>query len=195
MSQPSPQLPPLGNNPSTHGTGTTPGSFANPSRIGTPWTFSSPDTPGMPQPSDKTAWDFMPDDWTFEDSGSGNADGTWTPPAGFEPSTQLEHARLGTITPQMVRVAEREPHLTPEQVRDEIAARREVHDRVGAPALGPAQLLDLFVGAGRDGRGAHVRVDLGLGRAADRHRVELHRQVLLVGGVQVEASLVHTADF
>src|SRR5690606_2245437 len=43
---------------------------------------------------------------------------------GFTPITQLEHARLGRITPEMRRVAEREPHLTPEQVRDEIAAGR-----------------------------------------------------------------------
>ncbi|MBM4009252.1 MAG: phosphomethylpyrimidine synthase [Planctomycetes bacterium] len=40
--------------------------------------------------------------------------------------TQLEHARTGTITKQMRRVAEREPHLTPEQVRDEVAAGRMV---------------------------------------------------------------------
>ena len=33
---------------------------------------------------------------------------------------------MGTITPQMRRVAEREPHLTPEQVRDEVAAGRMV---------------------------------------------------------------------
>ncbi|KAA0215917.1 MAG: phosphomethylpyrimidine synthase ThiC [Leptolyngbya sp. PLA3] len=45
-------------------------------------------------------------------------------PAGFRPVTQLEHARLGIITPEMRRVAQREPHLTPEQVRDEIAAGR-----------------------------------------------------------------------
>ncbi|HQY89883.1 MAG TPA: hypothetical protein PK402_14620, partial [Tepidisphaeraceae bacterium] len=45
---------------------TTPGSFANKNRVGTPWTFSSPDTPGMPAPSDKTAWDFLPDDWEVE---------------------------------------------------------------------------------------------------------------------------------
>ncbi|NNF42978.1 MAG: phosphomethylpyrimidine synthase ThiC [Phycisphaerales bacterium] len=38
--------------------------------------------------------------------------------------TQLEHARLGTTTPEMKRVAEREPHLTPAQVRDEVAAGR-----------------------------------------------------------------------
>ena len=43
-------LPPLGDNPSTHRQGTSPGSFANKGRVGTPWTFSSPDTPGMPAP-------------------------------------------------------------------------------------------------------------------------------------------------
>ncbi|MBA4120132.1 MAG: thiamine biosynthesis protein ThiC [Isosphaera sp.] len=40
--------------------------------------------------------------------------------------TQLEHARLGIVTPQMQRVAQREPHLTPAQVRDEVAAGRMV---------------------------------------------------------------------
>ncbi|NOQ83113.1 MAG: phosphomethylpyrimidine synthase ThiC [Myxococcales bacterium] len=40
--------------------------------------------------------------------------------------TQLEHARLGAITPAMRRVAERETHLTPEQVRDEVAAGRMI---------------------------------------------------------------------
>ena len=96
-------------NPSSRGAGTTPGSFANAPDIGGPRPFSSPDTPGMPQPSDKTAWDFMPEDWHRED-------GRWHPPAGFEPMTQLEHARVGIVTPQMRRVAERETHLTPEQV-------------------------------------------------------------------------------
>src|SRR5690606_35717158 len=47
-------------------------------------------------------------------------------PEGFVPVTQLESARLGIITPQMKRVAEREPHLTAEQVRDEVAAGRMV---------------------------------------------------------------------
>jgi phosphomethylpyrimidine synthase len=106
-------------NPSTGRAGTTPGSFANPPDIGGPRTFSSPDTPGMPQPSDKTAWDFMPDDWRLED-------GRWKPPSGFEPVTQLEHARLGTVTAEMHRVAEREKHLSPEQVRDEVAAGRMI---------------------------------------------------------------------
>jgi phosphomethylpyrimidine synthase len=106
-------------NPSTSAAGTTPGSFANAADIGGPRTFSSPDTPGMPQPSDKTAWDFMPADWRYEA-------GSWHPPAGFEPITQLEHARLGTVTPAMRRVAEREQHLSAEQVRDEVAAGRMI---------------------------------------------------------------------
>ncbi|MDP6980642.1 MAG: phosphomethylpyrimidine synthase ThiC [Myxococcota bacterium] len=114
-------LPPRGGNPSSESEGTTPGSFANPADIGGARTFSSPDTPGMPQPSDKTAWDFMPADWTFDE-----AAGRWSAPEGFEPVTQLEFARLGEITPEMRRVSEREPHLTPEQVRDEVAAGRMV---------------------------------------------------------------------
>ncbi|NOX55141.1 MAG: phosphomethylpyrimidine synthase ThiC [Planctomycetes bacterium] len=40
--------------------------------------------------------------------------------------TQLEFARLGVVTPEMHRVAEREGHLTPEQVRDEVAAGRMI---------------------------------------------------------------------
>lgn len=99
--------------------GTNPGSFANPEDIGGPRSFSSPDTPGMPQPSEKTAWDFMPDDWTL-------VDGQWHAPEGFVPITQLENARLGITTPEMERVAEREPHLSAEQVRTEVAAGRMV---------------------------------------------------------------------
>ena len=112
-------LPPLGSNPSSTGQGTTPGSFANPPDVGGPRAFSSPDTPGMPAPSERTAWDFMPPDWRRNGAG-------WLPPAGFSPVTQLEHARLGSVTPEMRRVAEREPHLSPEQVRDEVAAGRMV---------------------------------------------------------------------
>ncbi|MHC4216824.1 MAG: phosphomethylpyrimidine synthase ThiC [Planctomycetota bacterium] len=63
----------------------------------------------MPQPSEKTAWDFAPPKAT-----------------GPAPVTQLEHARAGVVTPQMKRVAEREPHLTPQQVRDEVAAGRMI---------------------------------------------------------------------
>lgn len=101
------ELPPVGANPGSCTTTTTPGSFAANPRVGTPWTFASPDTPGMPAPSDKTAWDFRST-------------------TSIAPITQLEHAQLGTVTPQMDRVAEREPHLTPEQVRDEVAAGRMV---------------------------------------------------------------------
>lgn len=104
-------------NPSTTTAGTNPGSFANAADVGGPLSYSSPDTPGMPAPSHKTAWDFMPDDWH-------KVDGRWQAPTGFVPVTQLEHARLGLITPQMRRVAEREPHLSAEQVRDEVAAGR-----------------------------------------------------------------------
>src|SRR6185437_1270195 len=68
-------LPPLGENPSTDRQGTTPGSFANPGRVGTPYTFSSPDTPGMPGVSDLTALDF-------------------SSPRDHEGKTQLEEARI-----------------------------------------------------------------------------------------------------
>lgn len=134
-------------NPGADKNAPTPGCFALAPDIGGPLMFASPDTPGMPAPSDKTAWDFLPDDWTVEildnadqspaaSSPCGyqahiftDARGTTrrvTTPPGFEPVTQLENARLGTITPEMRRVAEREPHLTPAQVRDEIAAGRMI---------------------------------------------------------------------
>ena len=138
-------LPPLGMNPSSSAQGTTPGSFAKKPQLAPGvagrWTFSSPDTPGMPLPSEKTAWDFLPEGWSTSTVQSPldaqglrsqsflQSDQTLryvTFPAGFTPVTQLEHARLGNITPEMKRVAEREPHLTPEQVRDEVAAGRMV---------------------------------------------------------------------
>ncbi len=113
------RLPSLGNNPSSRRQGTTPGSFARRPAVGTPYAFSSPDTPGMPKPSRKSAWDFMPKGWR-------KVRGKWTAPKGFVPVTQLEHARLGIITPEMRRVAEREGHLTPRQVCAEVAAGRMV---------------------------------------------------------------------
>ena len=61
----------------------------------------------MPAPSSKTAWDFNP-----------------LPRGADRAVTQLEKARLGIVTPEMRRVAEREPHLTAEQVRDEVATGR-----------------------------------------------------------------------
>jgi phosphomethylpyrimidine synthase len=114
-------LPPLGGNPSSHAQGTNPGSFARPPDLGGPLSFSSPDSAGMPVPSEKTAWNFLPPGWS-RDAASGFA----TAPAGFVPVTQLEHARLGIVTPEMRRVAEREGHLSAEQVRDEVAAGRLV---------------------------------------------------------------------
>ncbi|HEY2406035.1 MAG TPA: phosphomethylpyrimidine synthase ThiC [Polyangiaceae bacterium] len=106
-------------NPSSARDGTNPGSFANAPDIGGPLAFSSPDTPGMPKPSDKTAWDFLPAG--FERTGD-----RATAPAGFVAKTQLEHARLGSVTPEMRRVSEREPHLSPEQVRREVADGRMI---------------------------------------------------------------------
>ena len=135
---------------------TTPGSFANAPDLGGPLMFSSPDAPGMPAPSDKTAWDFLPEGWCVEilnaqspassacrSTPAGLTSVTFTDargvtrrvsyPATFTPITQLESARLGIITPQMRRVAQREPHFDhlsagkgPEAVRDEIAAGRLV---------------------------------------------------------------------
>ena len=139
-------------NPGREPTATTPGSFALGHDVGGPRMFASPDTPGMPAPSDKTAWDFLPEGWWVcvldasmprASVPSSHALDEFTTargqtlrvayPAGFTPITQLESARLGIITPQMKRVAEREPHfetLFPgkgaEAVRDEVAAGRMV---------------------------------------------------------------------
>jgi phosphomethylpyrimidine synthase len=155
-----------GLNPGSGAGHTTPGSFASAPDIGGPLMFSSPDTPGMPPPSTRTAWDFLPPGWAAKvmsacraapASGQvgAHAPETATPrhldgseleftdasgvtrrvtyPQGFRPVTQLEYARLGRITPQMKRVAEREPHfesLFPGHgaaaVRDEVAAGRMI---------------------------------------------------------------------
>jgi phosphomethylpyrimidine synthase len=147
------QLPPLGGHSSSTRAGTSPGSFALPAAIlpgpAGARTYSSPDTPGMPAPSDKTAWDFLPAGWQTQvvdgtankQTAAGGVRAGWQQisfeqadgsrrvveyPADFVPSTQLEAARLGQVTPEMQRVAEREPHLTAAQVRDEVAAGRMV---------------------------------------------------------------------
>ncbi|TVQ59994.1 MAG: phosphomethylpyrimidine synthase [Phycisphaerales bacterium] len=172
-SAPARRLPLRGaHNPSTNREGTSPGSFANAPDVGGPLAYSSPDTPGMPAPSGKTAWDFLPEGWSVVDlraapagapawvgdvesanphvpartrvdaSGCGACLGDdrafveFTTarggrlrvlyPRGFRPVTQLEHARLGIVTPQMQHVATREPHLAAEQVRDEIASGRMI---------------------------------------------------------------------
>lgn len=106
-------------NPSSQNAGTNPGSFSLTPDLGGPRAYSSPDSPGMPPPSSKTAWDFLPEGWS-------RAGKFAQAPAGFVPVTQLEHARLGIITPAMRRVAEREPHLSAEQVRDEVGAGRMI---------------------------------------------------------------------
>lgn len=113
--------------------GTTPGSFSLAPDIGGPRMYASPDTPGMPQPSGLTAWDFLPEGWTIESHpsgclghGRGQDRIRAVAPQNFVAVTQLEHARMGTVTAQMRRVAEREPHLTGEQIRDEIAAGRMI---------------------------------------------------------------------
>ncbi|MFO0804790.1 MAG: phosphomethylpyrimidine synthase [Gemmataceae bacterium] len=135
-------LPPLGFNPSSASQGTTPGSFAVrpailPGALGAK-TFASPDTPGMPPVSDKTAWDFLPEGWSsWEGEAPADPDvrafkqangvvRCVKAPPSFKPITQLESARLGIITPEMKRVAEREKHLSPAQIRDEVAAGRMV---------------------------------------------------------------------
>jgi phosphomethylpyrimidine synthase len=100
-------LPPLGDHPSTDREGTNPGSFANRGRVGTAYMYSSPDTPGMPGVSDITAMDFAS-------------------PRDAQGKTQLEEARSGIVTPQMQHVATREPHLTAEQIRVEVAAGRMI---------------------------------------------------------------------
>ncbi|HUQ70128.1 MAG TPA: hypothetical protein VM165_11420, partial [Planctomycetaceae bacterium] len=81
------RLPALGHNPSTDAQGTTPGSFALPPviRPGVDGarTFASPDTPGMPGVSDKTAWDFLPDGWETSEHRTTAAHGVQ--PVGFRP--------------------------------------------------------------------------------------------------------------
>jgi phosphomethylpyrimidine synthase len=114
-----PWAPRVSHNPSSSREGTNPGSFANPPDVGGPLSFSSPDTPGMPPASSRTAWDFMPAGWRHTEQG-------WLAPEGFRPVTQLDYARLGQVTAVMQRVAERETHLTAEQVRIEVAAGRMI---------------------------------------------------------------------
>jgi phosphomethylpyrimidine synthase len=134
----------------------------------------------MPQPSDKTAWDFMPPDWRLLPEGVRAAESArperapanayrYAAPDGFEPVTQLERARLGIVTPEMHRVAEREPHLSAEEVRDEVAAGRmvipanRVHLEHGLDpmAIGRASLtkVNANMGASPISSGTHEEVE------------------------------------
>ncbi len=184
-------------NPGRDPSVTTPGSFALAPDVGGPLMFASPDTPGMPAPSDKTAWDFMPDGWLVEvlstdpafDADAVKACASSpcmacegvvfkdargvtrrvTPPPGFEPITQLESARLGEVTAPMRRVAEREPHLSPEQVRDEVAAGRMVipaninhlRHRLDPMAIGRASRtkINANMGASPVSSGTHEEIE------------------------------------
>jgi phosphomethylpyrimidine synthase len=139
-------------NPSSDQTGTTPGSFANAPDLGGPLTYSSPDTPGMPEPSDKTAWDFLPTGWRVVEGKAVAPEGATV----VVPVTQLEHARLGTVTPEMVRVAEREPHLSAEQIRVEVAAGRMI---IPANRVHLGYQLDPMA----IGRGSRTKVNANMG--------------------------------
>ncbi len=139
-------------NPSTAAEGTNPGSFANRAAVGGALSFSSPDAPGMPAPSDKTAWDFMPAGFA-RDPRTGFAVAPASAPRAV---TQLESARLGVVTAEMKRVAEREGYLTAEQVRDEVAAGRMII---------PANRVHLGYGldAMAIGRASRTKVNANLG--------------------------------
>jgi phosphomethylpyrimidine synthase len=164
------------NNPSSTESGTAPASFALRADIGGPYAYSSPDTPGMPMPSAYTAWDFMPHGWTpveiderrqrlrstIRTEPSPSAPFIPIPPrryeapADFTAVTQLEHARLGAITAQMQRIAEREGHLTPEQVRDEVASGRMI-------ILANRAHLSYQLDPVAIGRAAHTKINANLG--------------------------------
>jgi phosphomethylpyrimidine synthase len=90
-------------------------------------------------------------------------------PEGFVPVTQLEHARLGMTTEAMRRAAAREPHLSVDQLRNEIAAGRLivpcniVHERhrLAPLAIGRASLtkINANMGASPVSSGTQEEVD------------------------------------
>ena len=204
------RLPGNAKQPTSPGRGTTPGSFARPFTPGDPLTFSSPDTPDMPPPSRRSAWDFMPADWRQD------ATGRWHAPEGFVAVTQLEHARLGSITPEMRRVAEREPHLSALQVRDEVAAgrmvipanRNHLAHRLDPMAIGRASLTKINANMGASpvssGTGEEVEklqwaerwgadtvMDLSTGGDLDATREAiLHSSTVPIGTVPIYSMIV-----
>lgn len=204
------KLPVLGaHDPSSRGDGTTPGSFANKADVGGPLSFSSPDTPGMPAPSGKTAWDFLPEGWVREGEFA-------VAPEGFTPITQLEHARLGVVTAEMKHVATREKHLTAEQIRDEVAAGRmiipanRVHLDYGLEpmAIGRASLTKINANMGAspvssgtsdeveklewaERWGADTVMDLSTGGDLDATRMAiLHASKLPIGTVPIYSMII-----
>jgi phosphomethylpyrimidine synthase len=103
----------------------------------------------MPGPSEKTAWDFLP-------AGYRRDENLAVAPAGVVPKTQLEHAWVGNVTKEMRRVAEREPHLTADQVRAEVAAGRMII---------PANVVHLSYGLDPIGvgRAARTKINANMG--------------------------------
>ncbi len=79
-------------------------------------------------------------------------------------ATQMYHARQGTITPEMRRVAERE-HLTPELVRDELARGRLV---VPANTGHLGKKLDPMA----IGKAASVKINANIGNSAVESDIE-----------------------
>ena len=151
MSAKSFTLPLLGaSNPSSCEIGTNPGSFAAASDVGGPLSYSSPNTPGMPEVSEVTALN-------------------WSNEPGRTPVTQLEFARAGIVTAEMEEVAKREAHLSPEQIRQEIASGRmilpanKVHlkYRLAPMVIGRASLtkVNANMGASPVSSGTHEEVD------------------------------------
>ena len=111
----------------------------------------------MPQPSNITAMDFAE-------------------PADREGKTQLEEARSGIVSAEAKRVALAEPHLTPEQIRVEVATGRmiipanKVHlkYKLEPMCIGRAALtkINANMGASPVSCGTHEEVEkLQLGRA------------------------------
>ena len=134
---PSWTLPPVGHNPSTEKQGTTPGSFANPGQPGRPLTYSSPDTPGMPPPSDKTAWDFLPRLVKGRNQQRRHPART-SPPRRHHPRDEARrHARAASHRRADPRRGRRRPDDHPrQQGAPEIQARADVH----RPALSSTKI-------------------------------------------------------
>jgi phosphomethylpyrimidine synthase len=128
--------------------------------------FSSPDSPGMPPVSSHTAWDFLPPGECAREHpegclghGRGERPMRLRLPQGRavrEHLTQLEAARLGVVTDQMVRVAGREGHLSPQQIRDEVAAGRMI---IPANRVHLSYRLDPMC----IGRASHTKVNANMG--------------------------------
>jgi hypothetical protein len=80
-------------NPGRTANVTTPGSFANAHDVGGPLMFSSPDTPGMPAPSTKTAWDFLPEGWSVATLSTASTLDASMPPASMPSSISTKGPR------------------------------------------------------------------------------------------------------